>query len=180
MGAIVEFLKEFASFFWPWDIVQEWEHGVYYRLGRFRRVVGPGGHFAPKWFTKIIVVTRVPAIVKTGRMDLTLSDGTSASFVATASVCVIRPADALNTVDSYQETMSELLESVLADKISEVDHERLAPEKRKRLLTDLTRWVDEEAQAFGVEVKKVRFTTCVLNVRAYRLLNDIGGSTTSW
>jgi hypothetical protein len=63
---------------------------------------------------------------------------------------------------------------VLAEKIADVAAERLEPQGRRRLIGDLTRWVNEETIVYGVEVTLVRFTTFVLNPKTFRLLQESG------
>jgi regulator of protease activity HflC (stomatin/prohibitin superfamily) len=94
------------------------------------------------------------------------------SFAASATVRVVDVKAALNAVDNYTETVQELLGAVLADKLAEVDADRLTPQKRGRLFADLRRWVAEEAIPYGIEVKRVRFTSFITNAKAHRLIID--------
>jgi hypothetical protein len=53
-----------------------------------------------------------------------------------------------------------------------VDPDRLSPERRGRLLGDLTRWVNEEIEPWGMTSDRVRFVTFVRNARTLRLMQD--------
>jgi regulator of protease activity HflC (stomatin/prohibitin superfamily) len=179
MGDFLRTILESIQFLWPFRLVEQWERGGYYVCGRWWREVGPGLKFVVPWFTHVETVSIVPAMVGTGRQDITLSDGSTLSFSAMATVRVTDVNLAINSVDQYRETVQELVGALLAEKLAEVDAERLSPGKRNRLFSDLLRWLQAEAAVFGVEISKVRFTSFVLNVPTYRLLTE-GGSIASW
>ena len=172
MSEFLRVLLEFIEFLWPLRRVEQWEMGGYYVFGRWWKEVAPGVWPIVPWFCDVKTVSVAEAIVGTGRQDITLSDKSMLSFAATATVQVNNIYSALNLVDAYTETMQELLASVLAEKLAEVDAVRLEPEKRGRLFADLQRWVAKEAEQYGIEVKKVRFTSFILNARAHRLIID--------
>lgn len=170
LEAVFEKLREL----WPLFIVRQWERGAYYVVGRYWKMVGPGLYVVPPFFCELRTIATVPAIVGTPRLDVTLSDGTLASFAATATCRVVDVALALNTIDDYRETTQELLAGELADRMAKVAPERLKPEVRGRLLSDLQKALNAQTAKFGVEVSRVRFTTYVTGVRTYRLLSDTG------
>ena len=172
MGEFVRLLIEIATLLWPFRIVSHWQQGCYYVCGRFWKCVGPGLYPVLPWFCEVIEVSMVPAIVGTGRQDLTLKDGRTLSFSATAWAQVTDAEKAVNGVDDYRETTQELLTSVLADKLVSVDVERLETEKRGRLLSDLQSWAAKEAEPFGIDISKVRFTSFILGARTYRVVTD--------
>lgn len=172
MSDFLRLLLDSIQYLWPFRMVKQWERGGYYVLGRWWREVGPGIYPVVPWFTDVTEISVAEAIVGTGRQDITLSDGSMLSFTAAATVGVVDVRLALNVVDSYTETVQELLASVLADKLAEVDAARVTPEKRTRLFADLKRWVAAEALAYGVEVRTVRFTSFIINAKAYRVIID--------
>lgn len=172
MGDFVRLCIEIATLLWPFRIVSEWEQGCYYVCGRYWKTLGKGCYPVVPWFFQVIEVSMVPAIIGTGRQDLTLRDGRTLSFNATAWARVTDAAKATNGVDDYRETTQELLTSVLADKLVTVDVDRLDTEKRGRLLADLQKWAATEAEPFGIEISKVRFTSFILGARTYRVVTD--------
>lgn len=172
MGDFLRLLLDSIQYLWPLRRVEQWEVGQYFIFGRAKILVGPGIWPIIPWFIEVKSRSAVFGIVRANRQDITLKDGTWLSFSASS---VMRIADlnlALNSIDQYEETAQETLEAVLADKLSQVDADRLAPEKRGRLLADLTRWVAEEVAPFGIEAHKVRFVTFVHKPRIFRLLGD--------
>lgn len=174
--ALLQFVREF----WPLAIVRQWQLGCRYRLGRFVGVVEPGPHWVIPFADEIVPVNMVPAIVFTARQDITVADGSVLSWQAAATVRVIDAARVTNGVDSYAETAREALSAVLADRLASVDADRLVPEKRARLLADLTRWVNEEIEPYGMTSERVRFVTFVRNARTLRLMQDTATIAGEW
>jgi regulator of protease activity HflC (stomatin/prohibitin superfamily) len=179
MTEFLRLLLDAIAYIWPLRIVRHWERGGYYVLGRWWKEVKPGVYPVVPWFTEVLEVSMAEAIVGTGRQDITLADGSMLSFSATATVKVVDPYKALNAVNDYDATMQELLSSVLAERLAAVDAERLTPDKRGRLMPDLRRWLGDEALEYGIEVKRVRFTSFVTNVKTHRLLID-QAATVQW
>lgn len=177
MGDFLRLVLDVVKELWPLRIVKQWERAGYYVCGRYWKEIGPGVYPVVPWFMSVNEISVVPTMIETGRQDITLQNGRPVSFSASAWVRVVDFNLAVNTVFDHEHTVKELLRAVLADKIAGVDAARLEPEKRGRLLSDLTRWVDDEAHEYGLEVTKVRFTTFVTNVRTYRLLQD---AATNW
>lgn len=176
MGDFLRLILDSIKYLWPFRLVQQWEKGGYYVCGRWWKEVGPGLKVVLPFFTEVMEVSCAPAIVGTAREDITMSNGTTLSFSATATVQVVDVYKALNAVEHYHESTQELIGSYLAERLAEVDPERLAPDKRRRLFGDLQRGLAAEAAEYGVEVSKLRFTSFVSSVKTYRLLIDQSGA----
>jgi regulator of protease activity HflC (stomatin/prohibitin superfamily) len=172
MGELVRLIIDCIAYVWCFRIVNEWERAGRLVCGRWVSEKGPGWYWNVPFFMEIHEVSVAEAICGTSRQDITLSDGSTLSFSATATCRVIDVRLAVCSVDDYRETTRELLASVLADKLAEVDAARLAPDKRGRLFADLKRWVADEAKGYGVEISKVRFTSFLVNTKSHRLIID--------
>jgi hypothetical protein len=172
IGDIFRLIVDVIQFAWPFRIVRQWELGGYYWFGRFCHTVGPGVYPIVWWFSEVREISVVPAIVRTARLDITLSDGSSLTFAASAWARVTDYDRAVNSVDNYTETTEELMAAVLAEQLAVIDAVRVEPEKRKGLIKTLTKAINEESTQFGVEVTQLRFTTFVTKARTYRLLQD--------
>ena len=174
MGEFLRLIFESLHYLWPLRIVHQYERGGYYIFGKWWREIGPGLKVVVPFFTDIMCVITVPALVSTGREDITLTDGKTLSFSAMATLKVVDVRVALNEIDNYHESTRELIGSFLAEKLSEVDTARLAPDKRGVYINLLQRQLAKEAADFGIEVTKLRFTSFVLGVKTIRLLADTG------
>lgn len=173
MGELVRLVIDCLQFIWPFRIVWADEQGGFFVCGKWRKAVGPGLYPVIPYFMEIKALSISKGIVGTARVDIPLSDDRQISFSASATARVVDVKLALLAMDDYKETTQELLTGVLADKVMEVDAERIVKwEKRGRLKADLLRWVQEEATEYGLELTKLRFTSLVLNTPNLRILND--------
>lgn len=171
-GEIFAFIKEVVQLIWPFRIVAQYERGVYYRCGKFWKVVPPGLKLVIPWFFDIHPVPISKGIVGTGRLDITLKDGRFLSYAATGEVRVVDPNIAQNDVDKYETTAQELFASVLSDTLMEVDPDRLQPSRRGRLFNGILDTLNTEAATYGLEFSKLRFKSFVIVSRVMRLLID--------
>lgn len=179
MGELVKLVIEICQLLWPFRLVRADEAGGWLVCGHWWKQVGPGCYPVVPWFTDIEKIPISKGIVSTPRLDIPLSDGNRLTFSASATAQVIDIRLALLSMDDYRETTQEMLSAILADKLMEVDAERITkPEKRGRLFGDLRRWVQDEASEYGLELSKIRFTSLVVDAPVMRLLNDQGG--TQW
>jgi regulator of protease activity HflC (stomatin/prohibitin superfamily) len=172
VGDFVRLILDSIQFVWPFRRVQKWERALYMVCGRWVCEIGPGVYPILWFFCEVHAISVADALCGTPRLDITLSDGTIASFQAICTARVIDVRKAVLSIDDYATTTQELLGAVLSDRLAQVDRDRLSPEKRGRLISDLRRWVADEAAGYGVEIDKVRFSSFVLNVKAHRLLVD--------
>lgn len=172
MTEFLRLLLDAVAYIWPLRMVKQWQRGGYYWFGRYRREVGPGVWPVVPWFGEVHEVDVCEAIVGTSRQDITMKDGTLLSFAASATVRVVNVRLALNAVDQFRETAQEAVAAVLAERLAQVDPERLEPDRRGRLFTTLRDAVADELAPYGIEVTKLRFTSFIVNARAHRLIVD--------
>lgn len=172
MGDFVRLLIDALAYVWPFRLVHTWERAGYLVFGKWRKEIGPGIYPVVPWFCDVHSVSIAESPCGTDRLDVTLSDGTLASFQAVAMARVVDVRKAVCDVEHFATSTEQILAAVTADRLGEIDAKRLEPDKRGRLLTSLTGWVNKETEVFGVAVREVRFTSIVLNLRAHRLLVD--------
>lgn len=172
MSDFIQLISQWIEYLWPVRRVQLFERALYTVCGRWQWEIGPGVYPILPWFCEVDPVAMSKGIISTPRIDITLKDGRLLSCGTSAVVRVVNLRKAVNNVDAFMESAQELLHAVVADKLSDVDAGRLEPDARRRLGTDLRRWVNEAAAEFGVEFDQLRFTTFVLNPRPYRVLGD--------
>jgi len=171
-------LFDFLSKFWPFDVVDEWEQGVFLFFGRVVRrgvmksPLRPGLYVFLPWFSRIVMIDMQPDPVRTPMLQVTLSDGTPLSYSLTAIYRVVNAVDALTKINDYEKSVYELVASKASEKIAAVDAERLTYDKRTRFLSDLLRWMDEDTQQYGIQMMSVRLTNFALGIKAYRFMTD--------
>lgn len=181
MGDFLRVILDSISYLWPFRLVQEYERGVYYFCGK--RVViprwlgGPDCRPGIPWivlpfFCEVKTITVVRDTIVTPIQSITIRDGSILTFSASAQIEVDSADAAYNKVNSYAQTVSEDLAAVLAEKLAEVEPERLAPEVRGRLIGACKQSVGAAVGVYGVRVLSIRFNNFVRNARVYRLFNE--------
>jgi len=171
MGVLWEFLVDIMTELFPVRHVQGWETGIRTWFNRPRKEKGPGIYLVCPILGDVLPVTTVPFVIVGSRQDITLKDGTTLNFEASAWVQVIDATAALFKVDDYEESMTEILEAVLAERLAEVDIDRFETVARRRnFLRELARLADEQTQDFGVAVEQVWFSNFSLKIPTIRAL----------
>lgn len=176
---VTEFLREA----WPFRHVQGWERGIFTVLNRpcrylwFANPLPAGVWIIVPLLMDVRPVSVVPAVVRGGRQDITLADGTPVSFRVTAEVEVVDVEKAIYDVDQYAETTQELLEVATAQALGEESIESFDTARRRSgFLKRLAGTVNADTMRFGVHVHSVGFRDFTLKLRTYRLLSgDDGG-----
>jgi len=180
MGEFLQTLITILEYAWPFRPVEQWEKGVYYVLGRAKKVVGPGRWPVIPFFMDVIEVSIVPAPLRTPLLNVSLKDGRVCSFSAQAVVQVTDASAALNNVNDYQESTQELLGSIVADRLSRAEAGKVDPENRTELLRTLKQALERETLPFGVAIRAMRFTNFVIMPKAYRFLTDTALDASGW
>ena len=173
-----------VTYLWPFRRVEQWERGVYYIWARWWErwpareldgTIGPGIWPIIPFFTEIQTTTAVQGVTGTPLLQVTARDGTPITFSVAMTWRIYDSAAAWNNTDRVLETGQELLAAVCAEKLAEVEPTRLDGDKRRRLVSDMLKWVNKEMEFMGCEASAIRFTNFAIghkNIRTLRLLMD--------
>jgi regulator of protease activity HflC (stomatin/prohibitin superfamily) len=181
MGDFLRVLLDSISYLWPFAIVNQYERGVYYVLGR--RVEVPRWYGGPDcrpgrlwvkvpFFTELRTIIVVRNTLVTPLQTITCQDGGTLTFSASAQVEVDDADAAYNKVSAWEETTTEDIAAALAEKLAETPAARLEPGGRGRLVGALRQSLQAQVGQYGVRIVALRFNNFVRNVRVYRLFND--------
>ncbi len=171
MGVLWQFLVDIITEIWPLRHVSGWETGIRTWCNRPKREKGPGIYVVLPILGDILTVTTARYVTVGSRQDITLKDGTPLNFAASAWVQVTNATKARFIVDEYEESATEIIEAVLAERLAEVDVERFETvAKRRNFLRELTNLVNEQTQVFGVTVERVWFSNFSLKLKTFRAL----------
>lgn len=167
------------QYLWPLREVSQWERGVYYVWGRHWRrwpsrpsdwTVGPGLWPVIPFFTGVRVGPITWGVTGTPLQEITTRDGKPLTYSAAMTWRIYDMSAAFHNVDRVLETGQEILANVTAEKLAEVDAGRLDPDKRKRLISDMIKWVNTEISEFGCVCVRIRFTNFAVGTQAIRTL----------
>jgi len=169
VNVLWQFLVDIVMELWPLRHVEGWETGIRTWFNRPKREKGPGIYLVLPVFGDILTVTTVPYPATCSRQDITLKDGTPLNFAATAWVQVTDATAAKFSVDDYEESVTEIVEAVLAERLAEVEIDRFETvAKRRNFLKELTLLADSQTQDFGVTVERIWFSNFSLKLTTFR------------
>src|ERR671931_28908 len=135
-------------------IVQEYERGVIFRLGRLVGARGPGLFLLIPWVERMrkvdlrIVTLEVPA------QEAITRDNVTVKVNAVVYFRVVDPEQAVVKVLDYVRATSLIAQTTLRSILGQSDLDHLLAE-REKINQDLQRVIDEQTDAWGVKVTSV-------------------------
>lgn len=163
IGAIVLLL--FASI----KILNEYERGVIFLLGRFQRVKGPG---------IIIVVPGIQKMVRTDLRVITMDvptqdvisrDNVSVKVNAVVYFRIIDPEKAIIQVANVFEATSQLAQTTLRSVLGQHELDEMLAE-REKLNSDIQTILDRQTDNWGIKVSSVEIKHVDLNENMIRAI----------
>ncbi len=135
-------------------IVQEYERGVVFRLGRLAGARGPG---------LILLIPKIERMVKVDLRVITLDvpaqeaitrDNVTVKVNAVAYFRVVEPTLAIVSVVDYRRATSLMCQTTLRSILGQADLDTLLS-KRDEINTDLQRIIDQQTESWGIKVTSV-------------------------
>lgn len=151
-------------------VVNEYERGVVFRVGRYHRVAAPGlRSVLPRPIDKLMRVDVRTYAVEAPSQDVMTLDNVLVGVVATAYLQVVDPRLAVTEVVDYRSAAAQLMRSTLRSVIGQITLQVLLTE-RERVNGTLTAVLDEQTEAWGVRVSTVEIKDVELSPSMLRAL----------
>lgn len=132
-------------------IVQEWERGVVFRLGRFVRVVGPGIQFIIPFIERMIKVDIRVFAVDVPKQEIITKDNVTVRVNAVVYFRVVDPMAALVRVENYLYATQQVSQTTLRDVIGQSELDELLAH-REELNQRLQQIIDATTDPWGIKV----------------------------
>ncbi|NLF65751.1 MAG: slipin family protein [Chloroflexi bacterium] len=150
-------------------IVQEYERGVIFRLGRVQGAKGPGLFFIIPWIDRMIKVD-----LRTVTMDVPSQDAISADNVtvrvnAVVYFRVVDPVSAVIQVEDYHRATWQIAQTTLRNVIGQSQLDQLLSE-REKVNERLQLIIDEATEPWGIKVSIVEVKDVELNATMVRAM----------
>ncbi|MCU0799216.1 MAG: SPFH/Band 7/PHB domain protein [Candidatus Thermoplasmatota archaeon] len=132
-------------------IIQQYESGVYMRLGRYIRTLGPGLHLVAPFVSRIYRADTRVQVLDIGRMELMTRDMSPVVVEAFIQYRMVRPDNSLLKVEKYRSTLSQISHVTMRKLVLEHELEdvlRNIPSVGKQLKERLS----SEGDSLGVEI----------------------------
>jgi regulator of protease activity HflC (stomatin/prohibitin superfamily) len=150
-------------------IVQEYERGVIFRLGRVQGAKGPGLFFIVPWIDRMLKVD-----LRTVTMDVPSQDAISADNVtvrvnAVLFFRVVDPVAAVVQIEDYHRGTWQIAQTTLRNVIGQSTLDQLLGE-REALNERLQHIIDDATEPWGIKVSIVEVKDVELNATMVRAM----------
>ena len=132
-------------------IVQEYERGVIFRLGRLVGARGPGLFFILPFVERMVKVDLRIVTMDVPRQDVITRDNVTVKVDAVVYFRVVDPSDAVNKVMDYFRATSLVAQTTLRSVLGQSDLDELLS-KRDELNQRLQQIINESTEPWGVKV----------------------------
>ena len=132
-------------------IIQEYETGVYMRLGRFIKNLGPGLHMVAPFVSKVYRADRRLQTIDLGRQEVMTSDLSPTVVEAMVQYQLDRPDLSLLKVERYKTTLSQIAHSTLRKLALSHDLEGLI-RNQASVNREFKSKMVREAEPFGITI----------------------------
>jgi regulator of protease activity HflC (stomatin/prohibitin superfamily) len=135
-------------------IVQEYERGVIFRLGRVTGAKGPGLFFIIPIIDRMVKVNLQIVTLDVPPQDIITRDNVTVRVNAVCYFQVFQPVKAVVEIQNYLFATSQIAQTTLRAVLSKVDLDQILGE-RDRLNSDLQRIIDDLTDPWGIKVALV-------------------------
>ena len=135
-------------------ILNEYERGVVFTLGRYTSTKGPGLIILIPVLQRLIKVDLRTIVMDVPPQDVISRDNVSVKVNAVVYFRVVDPSSAILQVANYHEAISQLSQTTLRSVLGQHELDQMLTE-REKLNEDLQVILDEQSDAWGVKVSNV-------------------------
>lgn len=150
-------------------VLQEWENGVVFILGRYSRTVGPGIRLIIPFIEKIMKVDKRTITMDIPTQDVITKDNVSVKVNAVLYFSVMVPENAIIKVENYLYATSQLAQTTLRSVCGEVDLDGLIS-KREEVNHKIQEIIDNQSDPWGIKVSMVEVKHIDLPVEMQRAM----------
>ena len=135
-------------------IFREYERGVFFTLGRFWKVKGPGLTILVPILQQMVRVDLRTVVLDVPSQDVISRDNVSVRVNAVVYFRVVDPKLAIIAVENYYEATSQLAQTTLRSVLGQHELDEMLAE-RDKLNIDIQRILDEQTDKWGIKVSNV-------------------------
>jgi regulator of protease activity HflC (stomatin/prohibitin superfamily) len=152
IGVIVLFLFTIGSS--AIKVVQEYERGVVFRLGRLVGAKGPGLFFIIPFIDRMVKVDTRVITLDIPAQECITNDNVTVKVDAVAYFRILDPSQAIVQVEDYRRATWQVAQTSLRNVIGQMELDELLAH-REKINAQLQRIIDEHTEPWGVKVSLV-------------------------
>lgn len=135
-------------------IVQEWERGIVFRLGKYDRTRGPGLFFIIPYVERMIKVDLRVITLEVPSQEVITKDNVTMKVNAVIYFRVITAENAVIQVLDYMRATSQIAQTTLRSILGESEMDLILSE-REQINHKLQQIIDQQTEAWGIKVTAV-------------------------
>lgn len=135
-------------------ILNEYERGVIFSLGRFTSIKGPGLIIVIPYIQKMIKVDLRTIVLDVPSQDVISHDNVSVNVNAVVYYRVIDPEKAIIQVENFRSATSQLSQTTLRSVLGGHELDEMLAE-REKLNIDIQKILDQQTDAWGIKISNV-------------------------
>jgi len=150
-------------------ILNEYERGVIFRLGRCVGTKGPGLIYVIPVLDKMVKVSLRTVVLDVPPQDVITKDNVTLKVSAVLYFRVVDAVSAVNDVENYLYATSQLAQTTLRSVMGETDLDEILSD-REKINAQLQKILDEHTEPWGVKVSNVEIKHVDLPVEMQRAM----------
>lgn len=135
-------------------IVQEYERGVIFRLGRLRGAKGPGFILLIPFIDRMVKVDLRVVTMDVPSQEAITKDNVTLKVNAVVYFKVFTPQDAVVQIEDYRRATSQIAQTTLRNVIGQSELDDLLA-NREKINNQLQQIIDEQTEPWGIKVTLV-------------------------
>lgn len=150
-------------------VVQQYERGVIFVLGRLTGAKGPGVFFVPPFISRIIKVDLRIVTLTVPPQEVITRDNVTIKVTAVVYFYVVNPAAAVVNVINFIQATTQIGQTTLRNVLGQSELDELLAQRNK-INRELQTIIDEHTERWGVKVTAVEIKDVELPVTMQRAM----------
>lgn len=150
LGILILFIFLYAVF----QLLREYERGVFFFLGRYQGIKGPGLIFIVPFIQQIVKVDLRTVVMDIPSQDVISRDNVLIKVSAVIYARVIEPDKAVIQVEDYRQATSQLAQTTLRSVLGRHELDDILAQ-RDQLNVEIQQLLDKQTDVWGVKMAKV-------------------------
>lgn len=169
MGLMIPVVIVFVLIFASLRVLQQYERGVVFFLGRFQSVYEPGLRLVIPVLQNMVRVDMRTIVMDIPSQDVISRDNVTVKVNAVLYFRVVAPEKAIINVENYYAATSQLAQTALRSVLGRHELDEMLSE-RDKLNADIQKVVDSQTENWGVKVSNVEIKHIDLNENMVRAM----------
>ena len=136
-------------------VILEYERLIIFRLGKYKRTIGPGIVYVLPVFEKSRKVDLRIVTADIPRQEVITRDNIPVLANTVVYFKVERPSDAIIKIENYAYAVRQYTQAALRDVVGNMELDSVLTE-RDKIATDIRELVDQETNEWGIDIKSIK------------------------